>query len=68
MGRVAKWKPLRGFSRGLLDQRGEVFAPDALSPLSRERSPWAAPLSPLEEWRALEYRILTPPTDEGWRR
>lgn len=65
MDRPAKWK-VRGLSGRLAGRRTETLAPDALLLLSR--GSWSLSSSAFDEWRALEYRILTPRSNETWPR
>jgi hypothetical protein len=65
MTRIVTWRTLRGLAHGLSVGRSEMSAPEFLSPLSRERTAWDASSSPFDQWRALEFRILTPPSNEG---
>jgi hypothetical protein len=55
----------RGIANGLSIPRTEISAPDLLSPLSRIHTSWDASSSPFDQWCALEFRILTPPSNEG---
>jgi hypothetical protein len=66
MARMVTWQTLRGFARGLSVGQSEMGGPGFLSPLSPERTSWDASPSPFDQWRALEFRILTPPSNEGW--
>ncbi len=65
MTRIAAWDTIRGRRRGHRSTAPSHRGPRLAALIATEHAPDLRVGDPFDEWRSLEFRHLTPPSDEG---
>jgi hypothetical protein len=68
MTRSTAWNTLRGRRRTHHSTASIYSGPRFVSLIATERVPTLLISDSFEEWKSLEFRHLTPPSDEDWYR
>jgi hypothetical protein len=66
MNRATAWSTLRGRRRAQHSSTSTYRGPRFAALIATERVPNVNIGDPVEEWKSLEFRHLTPPSDEDW--